>query len=270
MNLKKTIYDLLRPLYRPLIRPVRRRLGRGYFEHPEMELPKAYDAMQLEVERRLHLYLHCDPKDIKRIAIVGANTADEIERLSVSYPLASYDCFEPSPRFIPALRRRWQADPKVTIHEVALARTNGKARFYELAMPGNGSLLQPDIDRWSAFNQWPDKSQEFFEVETRTMDDHYQTGSLDLLWIDVQGAELEVLAGGVKTLSRTKAVFLEMTLTPGPYKGAALFSELDAFITREGFRCCGIGIDPWNYTGVGLWIRDIESKICKVLPDGEC
>ncbi len=263
MSFESRLYDLLRPFYRPVTQLLRRRLGRGYFEHPEMELPKAYEAIQLEVERRLHLYLHCDSKDIKRIAIVGANTADEIERLAASYPLATYDCFEPSPRFIPELRRKWQADSKVTIHEVALARTKGKARFYELSMPGNGSLLAPNIDRWSTFNQWQDKSLEFFEVETRPMDDFYQTSALDLLWIDVQGAELEVLSGGVETLKKTKAVFMEVTLVPGPYQGGALFAELNAFITRHGFTCCGIGIDPWNYTGMGLWIREIEAKTCQ-------
>jgi hypothetical protein len=50
----------------------------------------------------------------------------------------------------------------------------GRARFYELTMPGNGSLLEPDIERWSSFTEWKDKSTEFFEVGTRPMDDYYR------------------------------------------------------------------------------------------------
>jgi FkbM family methyltransferase len=267
-DMKKLFYDLLRPVYKPILKPLRRRLGRvNYYEHPEMELPKVYDAIQLEVERRLHHYLHCDPNDIRRIAIVGANKGDEIERLALSYPNAAYDCFEPSPRFLPELRRRWSANPKVTIHDVALAQTKGKARFYELSMPGNGSLLEPDIERWSSFTEWKDKSTEFFEVETRQMDEYYQTNSPDLLWMDVQGGEMSVLLGGNETLKKTKAIFLEMTLVQGPYKGCALFSELNDLITSHGFTCCGQGIDPWNFSGVALWIKDIENKICKEHPD---
>ncbi len=60
---------------------MRKRLGREYFSHPEMELPPAYEAVQLEVERRLHHYLHVDPESIEQIVIVGANDGGEIPRL---------------------------------------------------------------------------------------------------------------------------------------------------------------------------------------------
>ena len=262
--MKKAIYDLLRPVYKPILTPLRRRLGRSsYYEHPEMELPKMYDAIQLEVERRLHRYLHCDAGEIRRIAVVGANTGDEIGRMSLTYPNARFDCFEPSPRFLSELRRKWSRNPKVTIHDVAVAQTSGRARFYELSMPGNGSLLEPDIERWSAFNEWEEKSSEFFDVETRPLDDYFQKDGLDLLWVDVQGAEMNVLRGGTETLKKTNAVFLETMLVKGPYKGGALFSELNESLTHQGFACCCQGLDPWNFVGGALWIRGIEDKVVK-------
>jgi FkbM family methyltransferase len=231
-----------------------------------MELPKAYDAIELDVERRLHHYLHCDPGEIRRVAIVGANTADEIERLSGRYPNATFDCFEPSPRYLPALKQKWGHDQKVRIHGVAISDQKGKALFHELAMPGNGSLLKPDVELWSTVTECKDKMTESYEVETCLLDEFFKTTSLDLLWVDVQGAELNVLRGGGETLKQARAVFLEITLVRGPYEGGALFRDLDQCLLEHGFICCGQGIDPWNFTGVALWVKNIESMVCKEHP----
>ncbi|WP_164101111.1 FkbM family methyltransferase [Candidatus Laterigemmans baculatus] len=56
----------------------------------------------------------------------------------------------------------------------------------------------------------------------------------DVLVVDVQGAELLVLQGGLKTLSRVKAVVCEVSTVPY-YEGGVLFEELNAFLTAQGF-----------------------------------
>lgn len=262
-NLKRAAWDLIRPIHSPATNALRRRLGRNYFAHPEMELPPPYEAIQLDVERHLHQYLHVSTDDISQFVIVGAHEADEIERLHCTYPQARFMCFEPNPETFKRLARRCERLPFVTISDLALSDTPGKARFYELDMPGTGSLLEPDGESWATFSKWKNKDVTSFEVNVSTLDQETKTmASLDLLWMDVQGAEGRVLKGAAATLQRTKAVFLEVALTQSPYKGALLFEEVASILKSSSFDCVGLGLDAWNGTGNALFIKQFGKLVC--------
>jgi hypothetical protein len=84
---------------------------------------------------------------------------------------------------------------------------------------------------------------------------------IDLLWIDVQGAEGRVLKGATATMPRVRAVFIEVALVNSPYQGALLFPELERMMHAFGFLCVGLGIDGWNYSGNALWIRPVAQII---------
>jgi len=64
---------------------------------------------------------------------------------------------------------------------------------------------------------------------------------IDLVKIDVQGAELEVLAGGIQTLTLTKFAWIEVSFKP-LYEGACLFEEVYAAMSRQGFQL--VELDP--------------------------
>lgn len=260
--MKQFVYDILRPVYSPITTWLRTRLGSEYYNHPELELPKAYDAIQLEVERRLHRYLHCDPCSIENVVIVGANTASEISRIKRAYPNSKFFCFEPSPKYIDALKAAWTNDPSVRIYPIAVSDTKGSATFYELDMPGNGSLLPPDVEEWAKATEWKNKETQEFTVEVDRLDAVLDL-DIDLLWIDTQGNELRVLQGAEALLQRTKAVFLEMTLLPSFYQGGAPYAPIRTLLEQIGFHEVGVGIDPWNFTGVGLYVSEIASRTCK-------
>ena len=73
-------------------------------------------------------------------------------------------------------------------------------------------------------------------ITTRTLDDAAEAlqGNVGLLKIDVQGAELEVLKGGEKTLARTEFVWIEVSFKP-LYQGSALFDDIQAHMQKKGF-----------------------------------
>jgi FkbM family methyltransferase len=58
--------------------------------------------------------------------------------------------------------------------------------------------------------------------------------SLDVLVVDVQGAELLVFKGAEKALGRAKAVITEVS-TREYYVGGVAFAELNAFLEKHGF-----------------------------------
>ena len=59
-----------------------------------------------------------------------------------------------------------------------------------------------------------------------------------LLKIDVQGAELEVLAGAGELLARLDWIYVECSYRE-LYTGQALAGEVEAFLTARGFRLAG-------------------------------
>ena len=73
-------------------------------------------------------------------------------------------------------------------------------------------------------------------LNTRTLDDVAENlpGSSLLLKIDVQGAELLVLAGGEATLARSEVVQLEVALLPYN-EGAPTFLEVLSYMDERGF-----------------------------------
>lgn len=259
-------YSAFRPLYSPLTRVLRKKLvsPHAFLRHPEMALPTPWDFIQLQVERRLAEYLHCPSSDIKKIVIVGANFGDELDGLFPSYPNASFVCFEPSPKYFAGLSDKFQNDPRVSCRKVACGEKPGTSTFYELPMDGNGSLLKPNVSDWKTFNNWKDGTVTEFQVDVSTLDLEIPGDEqVDLLWVDVQGAEKQVLLGGGSMLARTRAVFLEVALARNPYEGGSLITELDQILRNSGLSLVALGTDPWNFTGNALWIRDLPSLACK-------
>jgi hypothetical protein len=60
-------------------------------------------------------------------------------------------------------------------------------------------------------------------------------GNVDLLKIDVQGAELHALRGAEKTLPRVRFVLTEVSFTP-LYEGSCVFGEVYDLLSAQGFR----------------------------------
>ncbi len=52
---------------------------------------------------------------------------------------------------------------------------------------------------------------------------------IDLLWVDIQGAERDMIAGGAKALSHTRYMFMEAETTE-LYEGQAMRGELLAML----------------------------------------
>jgi FkbM family methyltransferase len=58
--------------------------------------------------------------------------------------------------------------------------------------------------------------------------------SLDLLWLDIQGAELKALRGAGDLLQTAKCIYLEVAFKP-VYLGQPLYPEVAAFLAQAGF-----------------------------------
>lgn len=250
------IYSLFRPLYRPIVGYLRRRLSGNYLEHPELAPPEPWDYIQLLAERRLHEYLGHDRNKVENIVIVGAYDGQEVARMEQTYPASRFFCFEPMPRNYETLIAHYGSNSRVFCRRLALSNVAGKETFFDPEMVGTGSLLQPDGSKWTNCHDRGLGNVQVVEVEVGTLDDELkELSTIDLLWLDVQGAELLVLQGGRGTLARTRAAFLEVWMKESAYENGCKFEEVKRFMEETGFQCIALGVDPANYVGNSLWIR---------------
>ena len=65
----------------------------------------------------------------------------------------------------------------------------------------------------------------------------------DLLWMDLQGAELMALRGARETLRSVKVIHIEVSFRP-MYVGQALFWDIDDYL-RPNFDLVHIGMGRW-------------------------
>ena len=127
----------------------------------------------------------------------------------------------------------------VTFYPLALGGTEGPRKFYVTEHPVCSSLFPPNEELISRYNNLEmSRLKEVTTVSTVTMDGfvaNNQIGDVDFIKIDIQGAELEVFQGGVKTLESvlvivSEAEFIEL------YVGQPLFGELCAFLSTQGMQ----------------------------------
>jgi FkbM family methyltransferase len=123
-------------------------------------------------------------------------------------PGVTIHAFEPDPRNHPP------EFPNVTVHRVAVAACDGHAPFV-LSKDGWGrdwtyssSIKTPKhhLQRYPvSFGDTIDVAAVSLDTFTR----QYELGTIDFIWADIQGAEGDMVSGGLETLARTKYLYTE-------------------------------------------------------------
>jgi len=116
---------------------------------------------------------------------------------------------------------------------------DGSARtFYLTRHPPASSLYEPDAALVGMFQTLGELHQvvRTEPVQTRRLDDlAEQVGEVDLVKLDTQGAELDILRGGQRTLRNALVIHTEIEFVP-LYKNQPLFSDIDPAARALGFQ----------------------------------
>jgi hypothetical protein len=96
------------------------------------------------------------------------------------------------------------------------------------------------------------------QLLTQRIDTFFRNNSFDAkkydFWnLDIQGAELLALKGGVDSLKYAKAIYLEVN-TEKVYKDCALIGEIDMFLEAYGFSRIRTEITQFNW-GDALYVK---------------
>jgi len=177
---------------------------------------------------------------------VGANTGYYTLMLAKNFDQVI--AFEPNPDAVAILGRKIARNhyQNVRILPVALSDSVGRSRLYlhtevrEKTIGSSNSL----IPSRNVAEQGDDHVKEigsvpFVEVETDTVDHLLGTGRVDLMKIDVEGAEFMVLSGAAKTLSDGRIANLMVELHSVERK-----DELDSLLTSRHYRTKWLDYTP--------------------------
>lgn len=112
----------------------------------------------------------------------------------------------------------------------------GAATFYETNWFMTGSLFKPNEKVLNQFEQLDSvvKLQTEHPTHTVSLEDLQEIEDIDMVKIDVQGAELDVFVGAGKKLDDVLLIWSEVEFLP-LYENQPLFSEVEQFLRQRGF-----------------------------------
>lgn len=134
------------------------------------------------------------------------------------------------------------------VEPVAIARQKGTADLFVYSSAVNCSLMLPNQELMRRYRVAGFELLETVKVPTTSLDEVVFGGPDDgqtwgeLIKLDTQGTSLDILEGATRTLrERTVALMVEAEFLE-IYRGQRLFSELETWLSRQGFSL--YGIDP--------------------------
>lgn len=169
------------------------------------------------------------------IVDVGAHRGEIAKQLATLYAPSFIALVEPLPQMAPVLQTLKLAKDQ-RLFSCALGRQSGTAQLNILASLPSSSLLSVTPESEKLFHR-PMDQVDILQVPVRTLDEIWNEcglDKLDLLKIDVQGYEMEVLAGGRWALRHTRLIVIEMPFFCH-YENQPLFGELYRFLRETGF-----------------------------------
>ena len=154
------------------------------------------------------------------------------------FPRATIHAFEPHPHTAKMLRERFHGEPRIVVEQAAVGAVAGVAAFHLNRLPYTSSLLpRPSAGR--RYFPLMDGVEERVDVPATTLDDYCRRHAIeriDILKMDIQGAELAALRGAESLLRehRIDAIFTEAFFVPH-YEGACLLHELWGHLAGHGY-----------------------------------
>jgi FkbM family methyltransferase len=212
------------------------------------ESPSLGTTIHEELVERFATFFSRMPSSIYEL---GSRDGEDAARLSAAAPHAQVVAFECNPDTVAAVQRRLADVPNARAMDLAVTDFDGSATFYKIdpqrtvttwedGNPGASSL-------YVATGNYPVEEYVQTPVNVRaarldTLIDADTIPPPEMLWIDLQGAELAALRGLGAHLGQVGLVYVELSFLD-IYEGQPLAKEVIGFLRSAGFTIAAV---PWK------------------------
>ncbi len=192
-------------------------------DHFDKEIPPYFDAI--------------GPSRPAVVLDIGAATGSFTVASCVAFPEARIFAFEPSQRQRILLERNVRANGyahRVTIEPIGLWKEEGELSF----------RTHGDISSLKAVSGLPDDLAFDEHVKVRTLDEWLRSAGpsvVDLIKMDVEGAEIEILEGASATLARTRPMLVVQAYHVRG--GQRTFEACKLMLEKLGYVCREAGVN---------------------------
>ena len=184
---------------------------------------------------------HLPRREYRYVVDGGANIGSFTDAFLQLHQPERLVLVEAIPELAGRLQERYVNWPGVTVVAAALSNQDGEAPFAINRYIDASSLLSID-PRNSAWFGHDLRVERTIQVPTKTLSTLMEEQGLpviDLLKLDLQGAERLVLTGGEGVLDRVWVIYTEVFFEQ-LYREAWLFRGLDDFLRQRRFKLCGL------------------------------
>ena len=219
-------------------------------------IQKRFDRVIVRSETINKNYIRKFLPDNPVIIDAGAHVGGDSIEMCRLYKGSIIHAFEPIPGIYKSLKYNTRKYKRIFCHTVALSNKNGQQEMHisSGASDGSSSLLKPKVH----LEDHPDVFfNESIIVSTKTLDTwaaEQGIKRIDLLWLDMQGFELEVLKASQTILPTVTAVHIEVS-TRVTYEGVPLYDEVKEWMQLKGFEVAIEAIPSGWDMGNVLFVR---------------
>lgn len=144
---------------------------------------------------------------------------------------------EADPDQAAALRRKYAAESRCRVVHAAIADRRGELDFRVNSHRPSSSLLPIAAGTAGVFGRTMDEVRSV-RVPAMSLDEFFtdeRLPAIDLMKVDIQGAERLLIRGGREALRMVKCIYIEV-LFAECYEGCALFPEVHELLGASGFK----------------------------------
>ena len=183
-------------------------------------------------------------KEVEVIFDVGACHALESVELSKKYPNAKVYTFEANPVSYNVCLENTEGYDSITVINEAVNDYDGLCKFYPMDKEKtittweDGNQGASSLYRANGQYDFIEKYVQYeIEVPCTRLDTFCEKNDIDkidIIWMDLQGAELKALQSLGSLLDTVQIIHTELEMNP-MYEGQCLFSDVNEYLTSNGF-----------------------------------
>lgn len=191
----------------------------------------------------------------------GAFTGKEIILMKKFWPHSTIHALEPVPEIFEKLKINTKSLPRVFKYNIGLSTTSGEKVFYLSNEPNNAeismssSLREPKEHLDYSATQFNKK----MTLQCKNLDEWAEENNvenIDMLWLDMQGVELEIMKSAPIVMSKVKVIYTEVEFVEA-YKDQAQWEEIKSWMESQGFYLAARDFDipPNFWFGNAIFVR---------------